>query len=185
MWHLHQTAKQASDYHSNTGWRSVLKLQSRSTSTPHCNRDCHPAGDKTKEGCSTHILPISTTLTSGNPPDNILRKLIQSINSLKSRTTVVLQWIPAHTGIHGNEVADLLATEGSKKQQPKSKLSYQEAQTLIRHKRLADFKHRNGGYNPQQDTLRLLSRKKQTMIFRLRTGHCRLRSHMKKIGIER
>jgi len=50
---------------------------------------------------------------------------------------------------------------------------------------LADLKHRNGGYNPQQDTLRLLSRHKQTMIFRLRTGHCRLLSHMKKIGIEK
>ena len=49
---------------------------------------------------------------------------------------------------------------------------------------IADFKHRNGGYNPHQDTLRLLSRHEQTMIFRLRTGHCRLRSHMKKIGIE-
>ena len=27
-----------------------------------------------------------------------------------------------------------------------------EAKTLIRNKRLADLKHRNGGYNPQQDT---------------------------------
>ena len=31
---------------------------------------------------------------------------------------------------------------------------------------------------------KLQSRHEQTMIFRLRTGHCRLRSHMKKIGIE-
>ena len=46
-------------------------------------------------------------------------------------------------------------------------------------------KHRNGGYNLQQDTLRLLSRHQQTMIFQLRTGHCRLNSHMKKIGIEK
>ena len=44
---------------------------------------------------------------------------------------------------------------------------------------------RHGGYNPQQDTLRLLSHHKQTMIFRLRTGHWRLHSHMKKIGIEK
>ena len=60
----------------------------------------------------------------------------------------------------------------------KFKLSYQKAKTLIRNKRLADFKH-------QQDTLHLLSRHEQTMIFRLRTGHCRLRSHMKKSGIEK
>ena len=98
---------------------------------------------------------------------------------------VILQWIPAHTRIHGNEVADQLGKEGSKKQQPKSKLSYQEAKTLIRNKRLADFKHRNRGYNSQQGTLRLLSRHQQTMIFQLRTGHCRLNSHMKRIGIKK
>ena len=63
MWHLHQTAKQASHYYSNTGWRSVFKLQSRSTSTPHRDRDSHPAGDNTKEGCAPHILPICTTIT--------------------------------------------------------------------------------------------------------------------------
>ena len=62
--------------------------------------------------------------------------------------------------------------------------TYQEAKTLTRNNRLADSKHRNGGYNPQQDTL-LYYLHEQTMIFRLRTGHCRLRSHMKKIGIEK
>ena len=69
-----------------------------------------------------------------------------------------------------------LAKERSKKQQPNPK-------TLTRNKRLANFNHRNGGYNPPKDALRLLSRHEQTMIFRLRTGHCRLRSHMKQIDI--
>ena len=89
-----------------------------------------------------------SVLALGNPEDNVLRKLIQSLNSLKSRTTAILQWVPAHTGIHGNEVADQLAKVGNKEQQPKSKLSYQEAKTLIRNKGLADYKHRNGGYDP-------------------------------------
>ena len=154
----------------------MLKLQSRNTST-HRDRDCHPAGDKTKEGCAPHRLTVLQSFASGKPEEYTLRNLIQSLNSLTSRTTAVRQWIPVHTGIYGNE-------EGSKKQQPKSILTYQEAKTLIRNNRLADFKLRNGGYNPQQDTLRLLSRHEQTMIFQLRTGHCRLCSHMKKIGIE-
>ena len=64
MWHLHQTAKQASHYYSNTGWRYVFKLQSRSTGTPRRGRDCHPAGDTTKEGCAPHRLPICTAITS-------------------------------------------------------------------------------------------------------------------------
>ena len=91
----------------------------------------------------TDSISVLKSLASGNPEDNTLRNVIQSINSLTSRTAAVLQWIPAHTGIHGNEVADQLAKEGSKKQQTKSKLSYQEANTLIRNKRLADFKHRH------------------------------------------
>ena len=73
----------------------------------------------------TDSLSVLQSLASGNPKDYTLRNLIQSLNSLTSRTTAVLQWIPAHTGIYGNEVADQLAKEGSKKQQPKSKLSYQ------------------------------------------------------------
>jgi len=79
------------------------------------------------------------------------------------------------------------AGKGSRQQKssnPNQNLIHQEAKTLIRNKRIAYFKHRNAGYKPQQDSLRLLSRHEQTMIFRLITGHCRLRSHMKKIGIE-
>ena len=131
----------------------------------------------------TDSLSVLQSLASENPEDYTLQNLIQSLNSLTSRPTAVLQWIPAHTGLHGNEVADQLEKERSKKQQPKSKLGYKEAKTLIRNKRLADFKHRNGGYNPQQNTLRLLSRHEPTMIFRLRTGYFRLRSHVDKIGI--
>ena len=69
----------------------------------------------------TDSLSILQSLASGNPEDYTLRNVIQRLNSLTSRTTAVLQWVPAHTGIHGNEVADQLAKEGSKKQQPKSK----------------------------------------------------------------
>ena len=54
----------------------------------------------------TDSLSVLQSLTSGNPEDYTLRNLIQSLNSMTSRTTAVLQWIPAHTDIHGNEVAD-------------------------------------------------------------------------------
>jgi len=95
----------------------------------------------------TDSLSVLQSLASGKP-EITLRNLIQSLNSLTSRTTAVLQWIPVHTGLHGNEVADQLTKEGGKKQQPKSKLNYQEAKTLIRNNRLADFKYINGSYNP-------------------------------------
>ena len=40
----------------------------------------------------------------------------------------------------------------------------------------------NRGFRPDQDALHQLDRKQQTAIFRLRTGHCGLRAHLKRIG---
>ena len=78
--YIRQT-KQASHYYSNTGRRCVLKLQSRSTSTPHCDRECHPAGDNTKEGCAPHRLPISTAITGIRKPRSLKTTSYEKINS--------------------------------------------------------------------------------------------------------
>ena len=99
-------------------------------------------------------------------------------------TYVVLQWMPAHTGIQGNEMADQLAKEGREKEQPPSHLSYREGKTLIHNKKKAIFHCKTEGYNPNQDALHRLARHQQTIIFCLRTGHCRLNSHLKRIGVK-
>ena len=88
----------------------------------------------------------------------------------------------SHTGIRGNEKADQLAKEG-KRSNPHH-MSYREVKTLIRNKKKATFDCKTGGYNPNQDALDQLPRHQQTMIFRLRTGHCRLNSHLKTIGVK-
>ena len=59
----------------------------------------------------TDSLSVLQSLASGNPEDNTLRNVIQSLNNPTSRITAVLQWIPSHTDKHGNEVADQLAKE--------------------------------------------------------------------------
>ena len=112
------------------------------------------------------------------------KKLTENINTLAQTTCVVLQWIPAHTGIRGNEMVDQLAKEGRGKEQPPSHLSYREVKTLIHNKKKAYFHCKTEGYNQNQDALHQLPRRQLTIIFRLRTGHCRLNSHLKRIGVK-
>ena len=39
------------------------------------------------------------------------------------------------------------------------------------------------GCDPQKDQINTLDRRTQTTIFRLRTGHCGLRKHLKRLGL--
>ena len=80
-------------------------------------------------------------------------------------------------------MADQLAKEGREKEQPPSHLSYREVKTLILNKKKAISHCKTGGYNPNQDTPHQLPLHQQTIIFLLRTGHCRLNSHLKRIGV--
>ncbi|GBL89443.1 hypothetical protein AVEN_87794-1 [Araneus ventricosus] len=41
------------------------------------------------------------------------QEMISKIASLSQKSRVCIQWIPSHVGVFGNEVADLLAKEGS------------------------------------------------------------------------
>ena len=122
------------------------------------------------------------SLTS-NTPDQPIHQLLKDLQLLPHECTVVLQWIPAHCGIPGNERADRLAKTGSKQLQPTSTSTYQEAKTLLRNRQKCQWKKATGDYNPSTDPINRLARHEQTTIFRLRTGHCGLRAHLKRIGI--
>ena len=62
-------------------------------------------------------------------------------------------------------------------------VTYKEAKTLLHSRSNGDWKKENGGYQAHLDSIWRLERAHQTTIFCLRTGHCGLRAHLKRISI--
>ncbi|KAK7093816.1 hypothetical protein V1264_007506 [Littorina saxatilis] len=100
---------------------------------------------------------------------NKLPRLMEKLQELAKTRRVVLQWVPAHCGIPGNETADELAKLGAREEQPDNPVSFAEKKTLVK-----------AAMRPQstRDAYHLLERWQQVVIMRLRTGHCRLNAHM-------
>ena len=127
----------------------------------------------------TDSLSALQALMSGEP-DTTQKKLTENTSTLAQTTCVVLQWIPAHTAIRGNENCRSARKRRKGKGATPITCVLQRSQnsSIINRKPSS-----TGGYNPNQDSLHQLPRHQQTIIFRLRTGHCRLNSHLKRIGI--
>ena len=95
--------------------------------------------------------------------------LSRILHSILGERRVVLQWIPAHCGVNGNEMADKLAKKGAAMTQHDNPITLAEKKTIIKH----CFKMRK-----IPDNYHKLDRAGQVIIMRLRTGHNRLNSHM-------
>ena len=97
-----------------------------------------------------------------------LPQLERALGRLCSLRTV-LQWVPSHCGIRGNEQADKLAKAAAREEQPDHPVTFEERKSTIK-----------ALYRPpsKSDDYHLLSREDQVTILRLRTGHNRLRRHL-------
>nr|KAG5700272.1 hypothetical protein BaRGS_022899 [Batillaria attramentaria]KAG5710737.1 hypothetical protein BaRGS_035139 [Batillaria attramentaria] len=101
---------------------------------------------------------------------NKLPRLQETLHDITC-TRLVLQWIPSHCGIRGNDEADRMAKLGSDKEQTENSVNLTEMNTIIK----TLFR------TPQpRDSYHQLTRQEQVIIFRLRTGHNRLNCHMNK-----
>ena len=82
----------------------------------------------------TDNLSTLYKLKSGTDVNKDLTQLIWSLHHLISRHNIrmVLQWIPAHTGIPGNERADALAKKGASLPQPDIPTDYTTCCQIIK-----------------------------------------------------
>ena len=112
----------------------------------------------------TDAASVLDSLISGKEQE--LRIMLKE---LADTNRVALQWIPSHCGIPGNEAADQLAKKGAKGIQIEEDLTFHEKKTLIK----SIFR-----MPPRNDDYHHLDREDQVKLFRMRTGHNRLNSHM-------
>ena len=113
----------------------------------------------------------------------MIQGLHSSLAKLTAQFTVSLQWVPALVGLTGNVKADRLAKIGSQGPLTQNPVTYREAKTLLHSRYNGDWKKYNGGYQAHLDPIWRLEWAQQTTIFCLRTGHCDLSAHLKRIGI--
>nr|KAG5699264.1 hypothetical protein BaRGS_000466 [Batillaria attramentaria] len=113
-----------------------------------------------------------------SPRNKDLNTLAASLARLQQSTEhTVIQWVPSHCNIHGNEEADRLAKDGSRLPQEEQELNFEEAKTIVREIQRRRWRQEHPDHN-NSDGYYHLSREDQVIIVRLRTGHCRLKHHM-------
>lgn len=108
---------------------------------------------------------------------------------LSHQKLVILQWIPSHCGIAGNEIADQLAKKGTNIPPFCCKLNYNRAKTVIHHK-VQDEHHQTledltkaSHWREALKSVPDWPRKEAVAKFRLATGHDCLAKHLHRIGI--
>ena len=173
----------------------VAEKEAITQSVKHINNMFETQSNQTSIVIFTDSLSTLQALESEAGGDKYLTNLTLEIDRLicNHDVQVVLQWIPGHTGIGGNEAADKLAKQGAAQPQPEVPATYDTAVRMIK----SNFKEEwlNGWirnttgralYNymstpKPKDPINLLKRGEQSTIFRLRTGHVPLNGHLSRI----
>ena len=123
----------------------------------------------------TDALSVLQSIKSNK--DKEQHSLFTKLTDLSKRYNTTLQWIPAHCGLRGNELADTLAKQGAHLEQIDSTTTYSEEKTIIKSCLKRKWKLEHPKYN-KADAYNQLERHEQVVIFRLRTNHNKLKQHL-------
>ena len=114
-------------------------------------------------------------------------------------TATTLAWLPGHMDVPGNEEADRLArlaadnSPVSRGNNTVAFLSLREAKSVLRKRCLDEWEHeytmgeKGAHFKQFQDSVKTVlpsptNHTSNSILFRLRTGHCKLNAHLFKIG---
>lgn len=133
-------------------------------------------------------------LTENTPTDcestSVCRELLSGM--VRDGWSVVLQWIPSHVGVLGNERADQLAKQGTSLTQPDNPSSLTSAKNKINNTLKAytrsSLKELSSGKQWEDLAYKReipynLPRAEAVAKFRLKTGHDYLKAHLHRIGL--
>ena len=79
---------------------------------------------------SDALSVLQSIKSSGNKEMRALSTALVALNS--AAQTVVIQWVPAHCDIGGNERAARMAKEGGSEEQPDELVSFDEIKAVIK-----------------------------------------------------
>ena len=164
-WYIHSISQWRAAIRGNTNKPTLFQLQNWRGSNNSC---CTYHQVQSSQRHSSRIpdwCPLSVTSFDEWQPTSAWTGVIHHPNPL-------LQWIPSHYGVNGNEQADRLATHGAGQQQPANQVCLTEMKTIIK----SLFKTPQQQYSYNQ-----LTRFDHNNIFRLRTGHNRLNQHLNRV----
>ena len=142
---------------------------------------------------SKSALQALESLQTTNKDIERLRAIIDSVHK-KFQIKITLQWIPGHSGVNGNERADLLAKEGASKEQQNVPVDQSTVRKILQNNSKEEWNNRwargTTGRSVFQemskpnkyDHINQLNRPEQCIIFRLRTGHGIFNAHLNRIN---
>ena len=83
---------------------------------------------------------IQAISTRQKPKTSTIQEIKKLLNVISRLKYIVIQWIPAHVGLQGNEMADTLAKKGTTLSKTNTILDAQEIKSLLRKRAMQNYK---------------------------------------------